>query len=77
MAEGTVQYRVAFAKNDVVIEGPDDADVVLSAAAADAGLDPTVAFMQGRLKSAGPTGALFDLLKSGQVGPALARLGTR
>ena len=29
------------------------------------GFDPTVAYMQGKLKSTGSTGALFDLLRSG------------
>ena len=44
---------------------------------ADVGLDPTVGFMQGKLKAAGPTGALFDLLKSGEMPAVLARLGAR
>ena len=68
----TVQYRVAFAKNDEAIDGPDDADVVVTIAAADAGLDPTVAFMQGKLKATGHTGRLFDLLRSGEVASAIA-----
>jgi hypothetical protein len=64
----TVQYRVAFGKKDEVVEGPDDATVVVSVAAADsaaAALDPAVAFMRGKL------------LKSGEIGPVLQRLGTR
>lgn len=73
----TVQYRVVFGKADEVIEGPDGAELVVSVAAQDVGLDPTVAFMQGKLKAAGSTGALFELLKSGEVGAALARLATR
>lgn len=73
----TVQYRVIFGKADEAVEGPDDAELVVSVAAPDVALDPTVAFMQGKLKTVGSTGALFELLKSGEVGPALARLATR
>lgn len=73
----TVQYRVVFAKKDEVAEGPDDADLVVSVDAAFATADPVVAFMRGKLKSVGPTGALFDLLKSGEAAPILARLATR
>src|SRR4051812_28462087 len=46
LAVTTVQYRVAHGKKDEAVEGSDDADVVVTIAAADAGLDPTVAFMQ-------------------------------
>lgn len=73
----TVQYRVAFGKKDEVVEGPDDADLVVTVAAADVGLDPSVAFMRGKLKATGSTGALFELFKSGEVPAILARLGTR
>ena len=73
----TVQYRVAFAKNDEAIDGPDDADVVVTIAAADAGLDPTVAFMQGKLKSSGSTAALFDVLRSGDASAVISRLASR
>lgn len=73
----TVQYRVAFGKKDEVVEGPDDATVVVSVAAADTTLDPTIAFMRGKLKATGPTGELLALLKSGEMGPVLQRLGTR
>ena len=73
----TVQYRVIFAKADEMVEGPNDAELVVSIVAQDVGLDPTVAFMQGKLKAAGSTGALFELLKSGELGSALARLGSR
>ena len=51
-----IQYRVAFGKKDEAVDGPDDAEVVVTIAAADAALDPTVAFMQGKLKSTGSTG---------------------
>ena len=73
----TVQYRVVFAKKDEVADGPDDAALVVSVGVADMGLDPTVGFMQGKLKASGPTGALFDLLKSGEIPAVLARLGAR
>lgn len=73
----TVQYRIVVGKRDELIDGPDDADVVvtvpLSEVVAD-GFDPTVAYMQGRLKSTGSTGALFVLLRSGAAADALSRL---
>ncbi len=73
----TIQYRVAFAKNDEATDGPDDADVVVTIAAADAGLDPTVAFMQGKLKSTGSTAALFEVLRSGDASTVISRLASR
>lgn len=73
----TVQYRVAFGKNDEAVEGPDDADVVVSVAAADAVTDPSVAFMQGKLKAVGHTGVLFEVLRSGEAAAVLSRLASR
>jgi len=73
----SVQYRVAYGKKDEVVEGPDDADVVISVPVADATADPAVAFMQGRLKAAGHTGRLFELLRSGEAAVALSRLASR
>lgn len=73
----SVQYRVAFGKKDEVVEGPDDADVIVTVAAADAELDPTVAYMQGKLKSTGSTSALFGLLRSGEAEAAIKRLASR
>jgi hypothetical protein len=73
----TVQYRVGFAKNDESVEGPDNADVVVTVAAADATIDPTVAFMQGKLKSTGSTAALFEVLRSGEATAAISRLASR
>jgi hypothetical protein len=73
----TVQYRVAFGKKDEVVEGPEDAAVVVTVAAADTALDPTIAYMRGKLKATGPTGELLALLKSGEMAPVLQRLGTR
>jgi hypothetical protein len=71
------QYRVAFGKNDEAVDGPDDASVVITIAAADASLDPTVAFMQGKLKSTGSTGELLAELRSGQAAETISRLASR
>ena len=73
----TVQYRVVFGKKDEVVEGPDDADIVVTVGAADVGLDPSAAFMRGKLKATGSTGALFELFKSGDMPDVLQRLATR
>jgi hypothetical protein len=73
----TIQYRVAHGKKDEAVEGSDDADVVVTIAAADAGLDPTVAFMQGKLKSTGSTAALIEVLRNGEAGAAITRLASR
>ena len=51
--------------------GPADADVVVTIAKADCGLDPNVAYMQGRLKAAGHTGVLFAALQSGAAAEVL------
>lgn len=72
-----VQYRVVFGKKDEVVEGPDDATLVITVPAADATTDPAVAFMQGRLKAAGHTGLLFDVLRSGEAADHLRRLAAR
>jgi hypothetical protein len=74
---GTVQYRVAFGKNDEAVEGPDDADVVVSVPAVDAVTDPSVAFMQGKLKAVGHTGVLFEVLRNGEAAAVLSRLASR
>jgi len=76
----TVQYRVAVTKSDERVEGPDDAELVVTIPLADAQdeeFDATVAFMRGRLKSTGSTGALFEVLKSGAAGAALTRLASQ
>jgi hypothetical protein len=75
----TVQYRVLVAKGDERVEGPDDAELVVTVPIADAtapGFDPALAFMQGRLKSTGSTGALFTLLRDGSVATAISRLAS-
>jgi hypothetical protein len=73
----SVQYRVVFGKKDEAVDGPDDADIVITVTAADATLDPSVAFMQGKLKATGHTGRLFELLRSGDAASALSRLASR
>lgn len=63
----TIQFRVVVGKSDERVDGPDDADVVATIALADLSLDPSVAFMLGKLKSSGPIGPLFDALSSGEA----------
>jgi hypothetical protein len=76
----STQYRVVVAKKDERVEGPDDADIVvtvpLAVATAD-GFDATVEFMRGRLKAAGNTGAVLEILKSGEATGALSRLASQ
>lgn len=72
-----VQYRVVFGKKDEVVEGPDDAALVITLAATDAQGDPTSLYMQGKLKAAGSSGALFVLLRSGQISAVVRRLASR
>jgi len=73
----SVQYRVVFGKKDEVVEGPDDATLVITVGAVDASGDPTSLYMQGKLKAAGSSGDLFALLRSGEVSRVLARLASR
>lgn len=76
----SVQYRVMFGKKDEAVEGPDDADVVVSVAAADAtaaAAEPAVAFMQGKLKAVGSTGVLLQVLADGSAAAAISRLASR
>lgn len=73
----SIQYRVVFAKNDEAVEGLDDAAVVVTVAAADAALDPTVAFMQGKLKNTGSTAALMTAIADGSAASVLSRLASR
>lgn len=75
----SVQYRVVLGKKDERIEGPDDADVVVTApfdlVTAD-GFDATVEYMRGRVKASGHTGQLLELLKSGEATSGLSRLAS-
>lgn len=73
----SAQYRVVVAKKDERIDGPDEAAVIFTvpvAVAAGDDFDATVEYMRGRLKAAGHTGAILDLLKSGQATAALKAL---
>ena len=75
----SVQYRVIVAKKDERIDGPDDAEIVVTVPVVDAAaddFDPTVAFMRGKLKASGHTGEILDLLKSGAAATAIAALVT-
>jgi hypothetical protein len=73
----SVQYRVAFGRKDEAVDGPDDAALVITIDARDATGDLTELFMLGRLKAAGHTGVLFDVLRSGEASAVLARLSAR
>ena len=73
----SVQYRVVVAKKDERVDGPDDADVVVTVPLVDAAavdFDPTVAYMRGVLKATGHTGVVLDVLKSGAAATAIAAL---
>ncbi len=70
----TVQVRLAITKREERVDGPDDADVVVTIGVADAAVEPTVAYMQGKLKATGHTGGLIEALKSGEIAAAVARL---
>ena len=78
----SVQYRLTLpGKNPDVVDGPDDADLVIAIPLTDVGSlsapeDATVAFMQGKLKASGPSNALFALLRSGDATAALSALAT-
>ena len=73
----SVQYRVAFKKNDEAVEGPDDADVVVRVDIKNDGSAPTVAYMTGKLKAEGSTGALLRVLWNGEAAAAISRLASR
>jgi len=73
----SVRYIVVVAKKDERVDGPDDAEIVITVPLVDAAaddFDPTVAFMRGKLKAVGHTGQILDLLKSGDAATALAAL---
>jgi hypothetical protein len=73
----SVQYRLVVAKKDERVDGPDDADVVITVPieiVRTADFDATVEFMRGKLKAAGHTGELLALLKSGEPTRTLAAM---
>lgn len=74
---GAVQYRVVVGKKDERVDGPDDAEVVVTVPLADAAaddFDPQIAYMRGKLKAAGHTGRLIDVLTDGSAAEAIADL---
>jgi hypothetical protein len=76
----SVQYRLVVAKKDERTDGPDDAEIVITAPVelvAAEGFDATVEYMRGKLKATGHTGRLLDLLKSGEVDAAFSRLASQ
>lgn len=75
----SVQYRVVVAKKDERVDGPDDAEIVVTVPAAVASsddFDATVEFMRGRLKASGHTGEILGLLKSGDATTAISRIAS-
>ena len=55
----SVRYVVVVAKKDERVDGPDDAEIVITVPLVDAAaddFDPAVAFMRGKLKAVGRTG---------------------
>jgi hypothetical protein len=72
-----IQYRVAKGKKEEIVEGPDDAVVVVTIAAGDLELGANVAYMRGKLKANGHTGVLLRALASGEVDDALSAIASR
>ena len=75
----SIQYRLVVAKKDERVEGPDDADVVLTApvdAVTVDGFDATVEYMRGRLKATGHTGEILSVLRLGEATDAFTRLAS-
>lgn len=76
----SVQYRLAVAKKDERVEGPDDADIVFTApvdvVVAD-DFDATVAFMRGKVKATGHSGEVLAALRLGEVTAAFSRLASQ
>jgi hypothetical protein len=70
--EPAVEYHVVLGKRNEVVTGAADPDLVITVGVDDRLLDPTVAYMQGKLKATGDTGQLFAVLRSGEVAAALA-----
>ncbi len=77
MTNTAIQYRVAKGKKEEIVEGPDDAAVVLAIAAADLSLGANVAYMRGKLKATGQTGVLLRALASGEIDAALSAIASR
>ena len=74
----TIQYRVALGKKDEAVEGPDDADVVVTIAAADAATRPDrgVHARQAEVDRL-DRARCSSVLRSGEAGAAISRLASR
>ncbi len=77
MTNQPIQYRVAKGKKEEIVEGPDDATVVVAIAAADLPLGANVAYMRGKLKATGHAGVLLRALASGEIDRALSAIASR
>ena len=77
MTKALIQYRVAKGKKEEIVEGPDDASVVVTIAATDLELGANVAYMRGKLKATGHSGVLLRALASGEVDGALSAIASR
>jgi len=75
--KSTIQYRVAKGKKEEIVEGPDDADVVVAIASTDIDLGANVAYMRGKLKATGHTGVLLRALASGDIDRGLSAIASR
>ena len=73
----SVKYTVSFGKGEKASEGPDDADVAVAIDAKFTSMNPTAAFMLGKLKAEGNMRALFESLWSGEAQAAISRLASR
>ena len=65
----SVQYRVVLGKKDERVEGPDDADVVVTApfdVVSSEGFDATMEFMRGRVKASGTHGPVAGTVEVGR-----------
>ena len=72
---GNVQVRIMTGKGEPeLVDGRDDAAVIVRLSKGDATLDPSVAFMTGKIKAEGHTGVLFASLSSGEIAASVARL---
>ena len=69
----TFQVRIGSGKTTTRVDGPDDAEIVVTVAPSAVDLDPSVAFMRGSLKTTGPTGPFLDALADGRIAAAIGR----
>jgi hypothetical protein len=68
-----IQVRIGTGRTTSRVDGPDDAEVVVTVAPKAADQDPSVAFMTGTLKTTGPTGPCLDALADGRIAAAIQR----